>query len=143
MNADSNAHSFITTQDKCGFEPPNGPHPYPGLYNNKKTAKGRSVSNQRARLLLCAVFLKEYEILDELDKLREVKMIDWVILLQSYGRMAPRMQHFRYVRRNGIKIQRIFKTRQAKAGGLRVGQVHPQLTPYELVHLMPHSLHRA
>jgi|EP00966_Prymnesium_polylepis_P249808 myosin heavy subunit len=35
------------------------------------------------------VFLKEYEILDELDKMREVKMVDWVILLQSYGRMFP------------------------------------------------------
>jgi len=58
------------------------------------------------------VFLKEYEMLDELDKLREIKMVDWIILLQSYGRMCPPMQKFRYKRRQAMKLQRYFKTKE-------------------------------
>ena len=45
------------------------------------------------------VFLKDYEIMDELDKLRETKIVQYVITLKSYFRMCKDMQAYRRIRR--------------------------------------------
>ena len=60
------------------------------------------------------VFLKDYEIMDELDKLRETKIIEYVISLQSYFRMCKEMQFFRRFRRYVFRIQGHFKTQAVR-----------------------------
>jgi len=56
------------------------------------------------------VFLKDYEIMDQLDKLREEKIVEYVIILQSYFRMCKDLQHFRRFRRHVCRIQGYIKT---------------------------------
>ena len=56
------------------------------------------------------VFLKDYEIMDQLDKLREEKIVEYVIILQSYFRMCKDLQHFRRFRRYVCRIQGYIKT---------------------------------
>jgi len=56
------------------------------------------------------VFLKDYEIMDQLDKLREEKIVEYVIILQSYMRMCNDLQFFRRFRRHVCRIQGFIKT---------------------------------
>jgi len=56
------------------------------------------------------VFLKDYEIMDQLDKLREEKIVEYVIILQSYFRMCKDLQFFRKFRRYVCRIQGYIKT---------------------------------
>ena len=56
------------------------------------------------------VFLKDYEIMDQLDKLREEKIVEYVIILQSYFRMCKDLQFFRRFRRQVCRIQGYIKT---------------------------------
>ena len=56
------------------------------------------------------VFLKDYEIMDQLDKLREEKIVEYVIILQSYFRMCKDLQFFRRFRRKVCRIQGYIKT---------------------------------
>ena len=51
------------------------------------------------RVGLTIVFLKSYELVDQLDKIREVKMIEYVINLQSFFRMIPPYKYFHKVKR--------------------------------------------
>ena len=55
------------------------------------------------------VFLKDYEIMDQLDKLREEKIVEYVIILQSYFRMCKDLQFFRRFRRQVCRIQGFIK----------------------------------
>ena len=56
------------------------------------------------------VFLKDYEIMDELDKMREEKIVEYVIILQSYFRMCKDLQYFRRFRKYVQRIQGYIKT---------------------------------
>ena len=56
------------------------------------------------------VFLKDYEIMDNLDKIREEKIVEYVIILQSYFRMCKDLQFFRNFRRKVCRIQGYIKT---------------------------------
>ena len=56
------------------------------------------------------VFLKDYEIMDQLDKLREEKIVEYVIQLQAYFRMCKDLQYFRRFRRYVCRIQGFIKT---------------------------------
>jgi len=56
------------------------------------------------------VFLKNYEIMETLDKMRELKIVEYVIILQSYFRMCRDMQFFRRFRRQVCRIQGYIKT---------------------------------
>ena len=51
------------------------------------------------------VFLKDYEIMDQLDKLREEKIVEYVIILQSYFRMLKDYQKFRRRKRAVQRLQ--------------------------------------
>ena len=56
------------------------------------------------------VFLKDYEIMDQLDQLREEKIVEYVIMLQAYFRMCKDLQYFRRFRRRVTRIQGFIKT---------------------------------
>jgi hypothetical protein len=56
------------------------------------------------------VFLKDYEIMDQLDKLREEKIVEYVIILQAYFRMCKDLQFFRRFRKKVCRIQGFIKT---------------------------------
>ena len=48
--------------------------------------------------------------MDQLDKLREEKIVEYVIILQSYFRMCKDLQFFRRFRRQVCRIQGYIKT---------------------------------
>ncbi len=67
--------------------------------------------------------------MDQLDKLREEKIVEYVIILQSYFRMCKDLQYFRRFRRHVCRIQGYIKT-QVRVRGQGPGLVTPTRLPH-------------
>ena len=76
------------------------------------------LNTEQYRVGKTLVFLKTYELLEQLDKLREVKIVEYVIILQSFFRMIKDMRAYWRVQAAVRKIQGFQQSRLVRAAYL-------------------------
>ena len=72
--------------------------------------KQLKVDTNQYRVGKTLLFLQNYEIIDALDKVREHKILEYVIILQSFFRMLKDYQHFRRYKRAIQRLQGFCKS---------------------------------